>query len=113
MAATVTGFSTREVMALTGFTFRQLDRWARIEPERLGPTHPAWGSGSRRVYSDRDVAGLMRARALYEAVRAIGAEGTSSLPTYVVASFVVATEDVDPPWHLKLTDSGSRLEVVP
>lgn len=46
--------STPEACRLTGASFREIDYWDRVGV--LHPTHPANGSGSRRLWSDRDIA---------------------------------------------------------
>lgn len=61
------GYSTLDVCELTGASYRQLDYWIRT-----GAVTPsiatARGSGSRRLFSEADVAGV---RAIVEARRLI------------------------------------------
>jgi DNA-binding transcriptional MerR regulator len=57
----VTSYSSQQVCAMTGVTYRQLDYWTRT-----GLVHPslceARGSGSRRRWTDEDVAQVRKIR---------------------------------------------------
>lgn len=59
------GFRGSVAMSVAGITYRQLDYWARkhiIEPSVLGSN----GSGSRRLYSDKDIAIMAVAKRLLD-----------------------------------------------
>lgn len=60
-----TGFSGRRTAEIVGISYRQLDYWARTELLRPSLTD-ASGSGSRRLYSYRDLIGLAIIRALLD-----------------------------------------------
>lgn len=47
-------WTAREACALVGVTYRQIDYWARTDMLRPSVAD-AWGSGSRRLYSERDI----------------------------------------------------------
>jgi DNA-binding transcriptional MerR regulator len=88
---TVMGFSGPKVCRVTGVTYRQLDYWARTDLVTPSIT-PAHGSGSKRMYSYRDVlevkvikslldsgVSLARARQAVECLRnSLGADLSSS-----------------------------------
>lgn len=50
-------YSSKEVCERTGLSYRQLDYWVR--KRILTPSIEANGSGTRRQFSDRDVAMLL------------------------------------------------------
>lgn len=54
-------FKGTDAAKLAGITYRQLDYWARTDMIRPSIAD-AWGSGSRRLYSERDVLLLKIAR---------------------------------------------------
>lgn len=60
------GYRGSVAMKVAGITYRQLDYWARkniIEPS----IHPSAGSGSRRLYSFKDIAIMAVAKRLLDA----------------------------------------------
>jgi DNA-binding transcriptional MerR regulator len=57
-------YSAMEVVQLTGVTYRQLDHWAKSG--RLHATVPAFGTGTRRQFSDHDIARVRYVIALIE-----------------------------------------------
>jgi len=60
------GYSARRSAEIVGITYRQLDYWARTELVRPS-LHDAEGSGSRRLYSYRDLLELKAIKALLDA----------------------------------------------
>jgi DNA-binding transcriptional MerR regulator len=61
-----TGYGRRDVLRITGVSYRQLDHWARREivvPSVRG----ASGSGSRRLYSFRDIVAIRMLKRLTDA----------------------------------------------
>ncbi len=66
MTETVGGYPGPQVCKLVGITYRQLDYWARTELLRPSVTD-ARGSGSRRLYSYRDLLGLRVIKQLLDA----------------------------------------------
>ena len=60
------GFSGTKAAQLVGITYRQLDYWARTELIRPSLTDAA-GSGSRRLYSYRDLLELKVVKSLLDA----------------------------------------------
>jgi DNA-binding transcriptional MerR regulator len=59
-------FTSTQVCNLTGITYRQLDHWGRTKQFEASLS-PAHGSGSRRVYSKRDVMELNVVKQLLDA----------------------------------------------
>lgn len=81
------GRGTPEVCRLAGVSFRQLDYWSR-----LGLVSPSvaecWGSGTRRLWSDDDVAavravGLLMAHRIGHAAIAAALEALEARPAFV------------------------------
>jgi len=60
------GYSARRSAEIVGITYRQLDYWARTELVRPS-LHDAEGSGSRRLYSYRDLLELKAIKTLLDA----------------------------------------------
>src|SRR5262245_5041058 len=61
-----TGYGRRDVLRITGVTYRQLDHWARREI--VAPSvRSASGSGSRRLYSFRDIVAIRMLKRLTDA----------------------------------------------
>jgi len=60
-----TGFSGRRAAEIVGITYRQLDYWARTDLLRPELADAA-GSGSRRLYSYRDLVKLKMIKALLD-----------------------------------------------
>lgn len=65
MAPRRKGFSTPEVCRLTGATYRQVDYWCRVGLIRPGLCD-ARGSGTRRRFTEDDVAALKAVRVLMD-----------------------------------------------
>lgn len=61
-----TGFSGTKAATIVGITYRQLDYWARTDLIRPSLTDAA-GSGSRRLYSYRDLLELRVIKSLLDA----------------------------------------------
>lgn len=77
----MSGYTTVEVVRLTGVSYRRLDYWDRIDV--VSPSlKRAYGSGSQRLYSDEDVAKvaciarLQQAGVELQAIRERTPEGT-------------------------------------
>ena len=66
MDTSTEGYSARRSAEIVGITYRQLDYWARTELVRPS-LHDAEGSGSRRLYSYRDLLELKAIKALLDA----------------------------------------------
>lgn len=60
------GFSGTKAASIVGISYRQLDYWARTDLVRPSLT-PATGSGSRRLYSYRDLLELRVIKSLLDA----------------------------------------------
>ena len=60
------GFSGKRAAEIAGITYRQLDYWARTELVRPSMAR-ASGSGSRRLYSHRDLLELRAVKSLLDA----------------------------------------------
>jgi DNA-binding transcriptional MerR regulator len=60
------GYTARRSAEIVGITYRQLDYWARTELVRPS-LHDAEGSGSRRLYSYRDLLELKAIKTLLDA----------------------------------------------
>lgn len=52
---TATMYSTDEVAARTGLSYRMIDYWIRSRPDVFAPAQSARGSGSQRRFSETDV----------------------------------------------------------
>ena len=61
-----TGYSGKKTAEIVGITYRQLDYWARTDLVRPSMTDAA-GSGSRRLYSYRDLLELKAIKTLLDA----------------------------------------------
>jgi len=61
-----TGYSGTQTARIVGITYRQLDYWARTDLIRPSLAE-ATGSGSRRLYSYRDLLGLRMIKTLLDA----------------------------------------------
>ena len=66
MDTSTEGYSARRSAEIVGITYRQLDYWARTELVRPS-LHDAEGSGSRRLYSYRDLLELKAIKTLLDA----------------------------------------------
>jgi DNA-binding transcriptional MerR regulator len=66
MASEQTGYSGTQTAKIVGITYRQLDYWARTDLIRPSLAE-ATGSGSRRLYSYRDLLGLRMIKTLLDA----------------------------------------------
>ena len=96
------GFSGTKAATIVGITYRQLDYWARTDLIRPSLAD-ASGSGSRRLYSYRDllelrvIKSLLDAGIKLESVRtAFEYLRTTSTPTSPAAHLVISGSDVHP-----------------
>lgn len=83
LAAEEVSYSTPEVCALTGLTYRQLDYWVRLG--LIDPVVPAEGSGTRRRFSPEQVSALQVLARVHAALYPSGTGGDTALLGEVLA----------------------------
>lgn len=85
---TATLYSTSDLAAELGVPLTTLHRWAIAEPETLGPTHRAHGSGSRRAWTIEDRDRIRKAAAFRRCLPTLYAGSDTTISPTAMARFV-------------------------
>ena len=111
------GFSGKKAAEIVGITYRQIDYWARTDLIRPSSCDAA-GSGSRRIYSYRDLLELRVIKTLLDAgiklesVRDVFKYLRNHVESEIAAAHIVITEVVGNTYFAELHLRGSGGERV-